>query len=125
MPKQLPRVPGEPFYTDEGYDRELAKLSVGPGWASLIDEAFDKLEELGKPTIIVQVKEKYAGLRIYISGYELDSEHPVSQFERFLQDIERRSLQTCEQCGEPGEIRGTNTLYTACDLHANKTVLKS
>ncbi len=56
------RGAGFVIYDKQGYDIQLAKDSVGPGWASLIDKVFD-----AKPPDlrIVQVKEKYAGLRIY------------------------------------------------------------
>ena len=113
-----PRLPGFVVYKDGGYDRDLAKRSVGPGWHGLIDEVFDKLESLGKPTIIVQVKEKYAGLRIYTGAYESDEEHPVNIFERFLHDIEYRSFCICETCGKPGAVRGRSWYYTSCDEHA-------
>ncbi len=117
MNKQ-PRLPGFVIYEDGGYDRELAKRSVGAGWGGLIDEVFDKLEELANPVIIVQVKEKYAGLRIYTGGYDTNAETSVSRFDRFLNEIERKSFLTCEKCGAPGKVRGKSWYYTSCDQHA-------
>lgn len=115
-------MPGFVIYSDGGYDRQLAKDSVGKGWSGLIDEVFDKLEALGKPTTIVQVKEKYAGLRIYTGGYGyLDdgSEITMDDFEKFILDIEYRSFKICEVCGKEGKVRGKNWYYTSCDEHAH------
>jgi hypothetical protein len=113
-----PRLPGFVIYEDGGYDRKLAKASVGSGWASLIDEVFDKLEELGNPTIIVQVKEKYAGLRIYTGTYDTNRETTVSKFDRFLGELESKSFTICETCGAPGKVRGRGWYYTSCEEHA-------
>lgn len=119
MPMKQPRLPGFVVYEDGGYDRELAKASVGKGWASLIDEVFDAKESMNLRNVkIVQVKEKYAGLRIYIDGYEMDENHPVYQFEKLIHDIERRSYKICEECGAPGAVRGTGWIFTSCDAHS-------
>ena len=113
------RLPGFVIYSDGGYDRDLAKQSVGKGWAGLIDEIFDMKESLNLTNVpIVQVKEKYAGLRVYIGGYSSNDNDPLDQFEKFIQDAERRSLTICEQCGKPGAVRGHGWYYTSCDEHA-------
>ncbi len=114
-----PRLPGFVIYEDGGYDRDLAKRSVGTGWVGLIDEIFDKKEKLQLNTVkIVQVKEKYGGLRVYIDGYEMDENHPVYKFEKFLHEVENRSFKICEACGKPGAVRGRHWYYTSCDEHA-------
>lgn len=107
------RLPGWVISENGGYDRDLALASVGPGWASLINRVFDALERLGKPTTIVQVKEKYGGLRIYTDNY-------VAEFEAIIQQAELESFAMCETCGEPGVLRNNDGWYiTACDLHSN------
>jgi hypothetical protein len=110
-----------PAYVHEvGYTRLLAKSSVGPGWAKLIDKVFDKLEDLtsGSGQIlltprIVQVKEKFGGLRIYTSG---EGNHPIDDF---VYEIEIESFTICETCGKPGSLRGGSWYKTLCDEHAN------
>lgn len=119
MPKKQPRLPGFVVYEDGGYDRELAKASVGKGWAGLIDEVFDAKESMNLANVkIVQVKEKYAGLRIYIDGYEMDKNHPVYKFEQLIHNVGERSYKICEECGKPGMVRGTGWIFTACDEHS-------
>jgi hypothetical protein len=113
------RAPGFVIYNDGGYDRDLAKRSVGEGWAGLIDEIFDMKEALKLTNVrIVQVKEKFAALRIYIDLYTFEESDPLHKFEQFIIDAERRSLKICEMCGKPGAVRGRGWYYTSCDEHA-------
>jgi hypothetical protein len=81
-------------------------ICTGPGWYNLIDELSSKLEPMGVEA--VQVKEKLAGLRYYISfgndeAYEL------------INKAEEESYKICEECGEPGKIRGKVWLKTLCN----------
>lgn len=118
MKKEI-RAPGFTVYSDGGYDRDLAKQSVGAGWAGLIDEIFDLKEELKLNNVrIVQVKEKFAALRVYIDLYTADENDPLYKFEQFVMDAERRSIHICELCGKPGAVRGRGWYYTSCDEHA-------
>lgn len=118
LPKNEPRLPGGVIYSNGGYDRQLAKDSVGKGWSGLIDEVFDRLEALGKPISIVQVKEKYAGLRIYIGASYVDDEQKVNELEKLIRDVEYKSLKICDVCGKEGKVRGKGWYYTSCDEHA-------
>ena len=71
--------------------REEAKRCVGPGWAKLIDELFDRMPEGAE---VFSIKEKFGGLRIDgIGTDDLEIE------------LEERSHKICEECGEPGELR--------------------
>jgi len=88
--------------------RENAKKYVGKGWYKLIDDVYDFLPS---NSLILQVKEKFGGLRIY--GYGL------SHLEfNFLDDIEEKSLTTCEKCGNSGVTSFVNgwwkTLCSEC-----------
>ena len=83
-------VPG--FVTYRGYTRNEALVSVGAGWFTLIMELFDH-----KPAncIVTQVKEKFGGLRFYISG-------GTEEYNRVIQRIEAQSFKVCEKCGQSG-----------------------
>lgn len=96
------------FVNDKGYTRELALKSVGDGWAPLIHRIFDTLENIKGNVKIVQVKEKFAGLRVYTDcvNDELDA---------VIRQAELESFTICEVCGEPGKVRGKRWYYTACD----------
>ena len=60
--------------------------------------------------VITQIKEKFGGLRFYYDGgdeYIAGAVHLA----------ESMSYKICEQCGEKGDLRGVQWLYTACDQH--------
>ena len=73
-------------------------------------EARYKLELENLPTIM-QVKEKFAGLRFYVSGSD-------DRIEALIEFAERMSRHTCEKCGAPGELDdGTGWMKTHCKKH--------
>jgi len=94
-----------------GITRADAKLEVSVGWADLLDKVYDYLEtfpqEPGGEIYIIEVKEKWGGLRIYTS------EAPDAVF-HFLLAIEAESFTVCEFCGKPGRPRATGWIKTMC-----------
>ena len=95
----------------KGYTREQALVSVDYGWADLIHRVFDRLETLPHTPKIVQIKEKFGGLRVYTDYYD-------ETFANFISEIELESYRVCAQCGKPGKLRGKRWYYTSCDIHA-------
>ena len=88
--------------------REEAKQYVGKGWSELIDAIYDRLP----PTAhICQVKEKFGGLRFYVDEVS-------SEVWDFIDEMEERSFQICEVCGQPGKPREGGWIRTLCDEHA-------
>lgn len=85
--------------------REDAKLCVGKGWHKLLDTLYDNKP---KDTLVMQVKEKFGGLRFYIST-------GLNEFLVLVDKIEDESEKTCEECGKPGEPTGTGWIKTLCD----------
>ena len=74
--------------------REEAKSCVGKGWASIIDHLYDHKN----PDVPVdQVKEKFGGLRFYTYGHS-------ETYRALICLAEAKSYETCEECGEPGEL---------------------
>ena len=104
------RYPAGVVYS--GYDKELALMSVGTGWSQLIEELFNFADENKTGTKIIQVKEKWGGLRIYT---DLINEN----LDKKIQELEKRSFTICEQCGASGQLRQGNWYRTLCDAHAN------
>jgi hypothetical protein len=86
--------------------REDARSCVGPGWASLIDAIYDRLPE---DAYILQVKEKWGGLRFYVDG--------TSELLDFISEMENKSLEMCEVCGQPGKPREGGWIRTLCEEH--------
>ena len=84
------------------------------GWFDIINELSEKLEQLNNTTYLehpveaVQVKQKYGTLRFYLSGYN-DEVHQL------VNEAERKSAVTCEECGKPGVCRNDGWITTTCD----------
>jgi hypothetical protein len=96
------------------YKLKYAMDNQGGKYADPIDVAEARLakaiEDL--PTI-VQVKEKFGGLRFYMDGGTPELEHYVTF-------AEAMASRTCEICGKPGESRNTGWIKTLCDTHHNE-----
>lgn len=94
------------------------KISIDcrDGWFSLIDLLSSLLEgwildmEPGLDAQIwaKQVKQKYGGLRYYLS-------HETPKMQGAIALAEDLSLRTCEECGHPGRSRKGAWIRTLCD----------
>jgi hypothetical protein len=129
----------DPSNTEESW-RYL--ITIGPGWWHLFTDFCERLEgvlrhhgEVEK-WYIRQVKEKFGELRIYvrpapyerpdIDGFmewvdDIDPPEPTPVQEMIgiiKEQIVGRANRTCEECGEPGELRVIDGWYsTCCDKH--------
>lgn len=101
------------------------------GWLGIIEEAAAKLEPLiaqwikdnpdeievwGHPRAS-QIKEKFASMRFYMTS-------ATDEMYAIVSEAERKSQTTCEECGQPGELRGNSWVYTACDKCEEQHELK-
>ena len=99
---------------------EWWRNGVGPGWQDICWRLHAELMAIDPGYNPVQVKEKFGGLRYYIdSTYEWDTPEWEAMNEA-ITVAEKESLKTCEDCGQPGELRSKNrywirTLCDACD----------
>jgi len=95
-----------------GITREEAKESIGKGWSTLIDTIYDNLRP---ETYVMQVKEKFGGLRFYVGG--------ATQKEfAIIEKAEELSYEICESCGKAGELReDLGWMLTLCDEHYLET----
>lgn len=86
-------------------------FECGPGGHPLITAALTKIEALALADLeVVQVKEKFGGLRIYLS-FETDETDAI------IRAAEEEAKVTCEECGsrETARLRGGGWLRTLCD----------
>jgi len=83
-------------------------FECGDGWFNIIYTLCEKLIELKFDGQVVQVKEKFGGLRFYISG------GPEAVYDA-IEEAEQRSLETCETCGKPGRPNTKGWISTLCD----------
>lgn len=101
----------KPIY-DELLHREVSLSevlsNVGPGWHPLITKLIQDLFDMGWEGHIVQVKEKFGGLRFYVDGYTDPIRNRIAK-------AENDSFAICEQCGAPGGPRGGGWVKTLCE----------
>lgn len=103
------------------YDKAGGSLAVGEGWYPLLWELHEILEPLVPDLFRVeQVKEKFGGLRFYIS-YDAECSGEVDQaMYRAIDWAEQRSYTICESCGRDGKLRKGGWLKTLCDSCAER-----
>lgn len=102
-------------------------FECGRGWYPVIYEAFDKIQKylnnwknwkLRKDFRVVQVKEKFGGLRIYCN---FDTDY----IDNIINEACRIAYETCENCGTKDNNVSTRTVYgwmtTLCEPCANKS----
>lgn len=98
-----------------GITREEAKESVGKGWSALLDKIYDNLRP---ETYVMQVKEKWGGLRFYVGGATQEEYAIIDKAEELSYDI-------CEVCGEAGKLReDLGWILTLCDEHYKEVIDK-
>ncbi len=96
--------------------------SVGDGWADLVERALGRIAAAvaGGPGAvrITQIKEKFAGVRIYYDAGGLQPEI-LSAVDDAIDLAEARAECTCEVCGEEGTPWEDAGWYTTrCRAHA-------
>lgn len=87
-------------------DNQQICRACGPGWEKLILPLIEKanLED----ATVLQVKEKFGGLRFYVSGGS-------DELYDMIDKAEDESLRTCEMCGAPGKLMKKGGWYkTVC-----------
>jgi hypothetical protein len=93
----------------ETYLKEEAE--IGEGWYNLVRDLNVVLSVIDPDYKIVQMKEKFGGLRFYVD----------SNIERKLWNIiteyESKSFTICEICGDVGKPRNSGWVKTLCDKH--------
>ena len=93
---------------------ERYSVGVGNGWLGIIQRLFETLIKLGWNREVLQIKEKFGGLRIYLNDVPENYYH-------FIEQAEKDSYEICEVCGEPGEQSKINGwIFTLCEEHRDE-----
>lgn len=97
-------------------NRNKLFYECGEGWNRIIEECLDKIEMYPDCEInVLQIKEKYGGLRIYIGM-------GIEEILNLIDYYEGLSLHICENCGEfyTAKMRERSGWYkTLCDKCTN------
>lgn len=95
-------------------------LEVSAGWYSLLVDLDRSLATIAPGYVVTQIKSKFGSLRFYAEP----SEDPYAYSEEFQEAIgaaERRSSETCEECGAPaGQYAIGMWVSTLCQRHRDE-----
>lgn len=123
--KLWPKVAWREFKRNRGWlkmDRKMAKMGKLPGGKKSIYSGFGLFRGVFRfPSLhkacrtfrvshpcAAQVKEKFSGLRFYMTNYN-------EEIEKLISEAEELSYRTCEHCGVPGKQRSGGWIKTLCD----------
>jgi hypothetical protein len=117
-------------------------ITAGAGWNALLTELFDRIDRLLDDRHvaqfrIVQIKEKFGGLRVYyqvgddahavldvVSADGVSSTRvlspseegfPRAAIDRCIAEAAALAIETCERCGNPGELREGGWMRVLCE----------
>lgn len=95
-------------------------IECDDGWADILYNMLAKLKELDIGFSALQIKEKFATLRVYYR-YDDSKEYPDDigeKLKNIINEAEKASGETCEICGKPGCLRERfGWITTLCDDH--------
>jgi len=118
LAKKHPSILMRSVWTGEPIEHIGCELAIGPGWFRIVDDLCTQIEqvlagmseEVRTGFYAQQVKEKFGGLRFYTT-------YGSDEIDELISEAEKKSFQTCEVCGEPGERRGEGWIQTLCEVH--------
>lgn len=89
-------------------------FSPQKGWEKLINELTEKIHEIDPEVKVLQVKEKFGGLRYYISS-------GTDEVFDLIEEAEEKSYSICQETGKPGKLRDDiGWIRTLCDEEYEK-----
>jgi hypothetical protein len=106
-----------PSAFDKPGDMMTGANNVGEGWHKIIEDLEGELNTIDPHYEILQVKEKFGGLRYYAAPSRDLIKSDRDLFHSWIAEAESRSFNTCEVCGERGTSRAGGWIKTLCDTH--------
>lgn len=93
-------------------------IECGNGWYDLLDVLCSSIQSHinrivsseSSQIAVLQIKEKFGGLRFYANGGDEITD-------AYVYLAERMSYKICEQCGKPGKPSKSGWIKTACEEH--------
>jgi len=98
------------------YFKRDISFDINLGWLPLVINLHKSIFELDPNYELVQVKEKFGGLRYYVNTYSMYTDIG-KQIHQLIDIAEETSLTICELCANPGSLRSKTyfPLKTYCD----------
>lgn len=103
---------------------ELFNVECGKGWFELLKPIFNYIEEYNKDESntekieVLQVKEKFGGLRFY-TNFETD------ELSKLIEEAEFKADNTCELCGSTEKVGKKLGWITTCCEECAKKIAKN
>ncbi len=104
----------EKLFTDNGFEVP-AWSGVGKGWYPLVGKLLADLKAIGGVHNILQTKEKFGFLRVYMSTLADITQEQDDALSAAIVQAETVSGTICELCGKSGKVRKHSWLITRCD----------
>lgn len=92
----MSKKPADPLAAVKERRAEGASIWVPNGWTDLMLELHTQLVAVSPNFAYAQIKQKFAELRVYVSGASPEARD-------LIRAAEHRSRTICEVCGEPGK----------------------
>lgn len=100
----------------------LGGFAIGQGWFHIVEELCNNIagylknlkEDVRPDFKVVQVKEKFGGLRFYVDNADATIDGMIYMAESW-------ASKSCELCGNRGTQRSKGGLIVLCDEHAEGT----
>lgn len=90
------------------------EFNIGNGWLGIIQRLFETLIKLGWDKTIINVKEKFGGMSIFLDNLPKNATY-------FIIEAEKETYTVCKVCGEPGEQHKIGGwIHTLCDKHRDE-----
>lgn len=86
-------------------------IECGSGWHKLLEPVFEYIEQYNKEheekIEVLQVKEKFGGLRFYTNFH-------TEELRKLIEEAEDKAYKTCELCGSTENTGRTGGWITTC-----------
>jgi len=89
-------------------DEPDCSFYVGLGWMPVVEDALKKMIAVGWDRDLHQVKQKFAGLCIYIG-------HNNDEIRNIIAEAKLQCYSLCEVCGKTRERKGIRTGWALCN----------
>jgi len=95
---------------------------VMTGWRDIILRLDEQIAEIDPDYKVDQIKEKFGGLRYYVTLSKGITDDQQNQIWKLIEDAEALSYKTCDVCGKPGKCDVQNRMWmaTRCEEHQSK-----
>lgn len=100
---------------------------IGTGWVNLVVQLDEQIVQLDPEYSISQIKEKFGGLRYYISISDCVDANDIDTIKKIrtlVYEAEDKSLSICDICGQDGKqlnVNGSGYIATRCEDHKDET----